>query len=705
MRLASTSLALSVSLLACSGAPTTYSVRPSDSTQPAIAAPAASNLPDARAPKSLVALVRVNDVARSIASVDQIVKFPKPLGQTIDALINDKGARFVSLSGSFDVAVVLDSASTDDEPKFLWAFSAAVKSVEEAAEFSRKDGAEVRTLSSGSYRARSKDGTVCDIGPSAGDSTARVVCSDHEEALREMSGWLARGLPLAQKKPADVFIELDAAPLKDRYLPFLRGQADENIPQLKKLAQELVPGIDTELLELPNVIVKESLAFAEDTDSIQMSFTLDPRKPELRASTTMSFRSKTSFVTDLVSRMNERPEGPPEAFLRLPKDAASATWSRALDPALFRGVRRVIHKGALAGLSLSPKLPDADKKGFVDWLDAFPSFSGVWVSASGGVELRPAIKGKLTPTQAIEEAKQTARRWIPWSIAGGEGDSAQMITWLKTTENAYTRGVAAFKREVPKLGAKDLAFLPTMKFSASVAGYPKGSAALDVDFKFSSKDIWDLLPQNKYAEQANGKFEKPQHPKGADAKGTLTLRIVVVPEDANHYWFGYSVDPEALKSRMLSVQKGASAAGTLGARVDLDTLKSHKGFGGFVSYAGLVDTLRSSDPGSSDSKKIDEALEVMPHKGRSPIFFLGGGNTGATPSITLDLVAPKDWVEDIAALSQHFAPPELGGKAAPSPPTPTPVTPSVPPQSGPPTRTAPPPRPAPPPTGPQPLKH
>ncbi len=650
-----------LSLTACGGAPT--AVEPpkttptTETTQVAVAQ--ALDLSPVSQPKNVLVVVRANDISKSIASIDRIVKLPRSLKTLVGDAMAEKNGKFISLDGSFDVAAALDPASSDKDPKFLWAVSIPVKSVEEAAEAARKDGDEVRSSTPGAYRSRTKTGTTCDITPAPGNPGARIVCSDDEEGLRELSPFLSRGVSIMPKKPVDLWLRAEAGPLKERYMPFLRAQADEAIGEVSKGARNVPMALDPELLDVPSVLAREGLAFVEDTDSLEMSFALDASKPEMRVVSSLGFKSRTSWVTELVAKSLEHPEPPPEMFFRLPNDAMTGTWSRSADPIMFAGIRRVLHKAAGSGLAFLPMLNDQDRQAFVGWLDGFPSFSGTWVSSSGGPMYKPELKGKLTAAQAIEQAKETAKHWLPWGISGGEGDPKPMIDWLKQSEVAWNRGVAVVKKEAGKNAQKDLALLPQVKFSASVAGYPKGSASLDVEFKFSSKDVWSLLSHNKFQQQPGGDWGQPEHPKGAEARGSLTLQIVVVPEDSGHYWFGYSVDPDALKKHLLASMKGAPAKGTLAARTDLDILKNHKGFGGFLSYGTLLDSLKNTELSSSDARDLSEAIQAMPHKGQSPLFLLGSGTGGTTPSMQIELVAQKDWVEDMSGVIQHFVAKEL----------------------------------------------
>jgi hypothetical protein len=404
------------------------------------------------------------------------------------------------------------------------------------------------------------------------------------------------------------------------------------------------------LLDAPRVISRELFAFGDDADAFETAFTIDPHKPELRLTTSLATRAQTSWITRVLANATDRPEGPPDRFYRLPKDSMSAWWGRAADPGQFAGMRRILHKGLSAFFSMPlPDVSSADKQAFLAWVDGLPAISGVWVGSSG---LLPHAKGRdkiLTAPQAVEEAKNLARTYLPWGIGGGDGDPAPFIAWMKLSEDAFNRGVAAIKRGSKKDGGVP-GWLPTVKFVRDAPGYPKGSAALDIGIAFSSKDVWEFLPQNKRRELSPGNWGQPEHPKGPEAKGKVTLRVVVVPEDGGQYWWGYSTDLAELKSHVSRVLRNAPAAGQLSDRTDLEILKSHKGFGGFVSYSSFIDMFRNSDAlAASDRKEIDDTINALPHKGRGAVYMLGSSTGGSAPIFSVDLVAGKDMFEDLSA--------------------------------------------------------
>lgn len=597
-------------------------------------------------PKSLVLVARAQDLGKTIDAVDAIAKLPRRLRQLLEAALASEKASFVQLSGAFDVAVSLDSDSPIDNPKFHWAFSVPVRSADEAADRMRQDGAEVRATTPGSYRIRLKgDDLTCDVGPAA-DVPGRAVCSEESASVRALSAWMMRGLP-SETRPADLWVRFEAAALKTRYLPFLREEGANAVREATSTAKAFLGNVDAELLAVPDALLKEGLAFGEDVDSLELSFKVDAQKPELRGAGLLTFKSKTAWITDVMTEQNDRPQPAPEVFFRLPKDAVSATWGSTSDPKKFTNIRRVAHKATELAVSRLP-IDAKERAQLVKWVDAIPSYSGTWVSASGFAAPKPPPKGDLTAKQAVDAAVSHVRTLLPWSISGGQGDPEPTIAWLSETNTTYKAMVAALKRNVPKGKQGDLWMIPDMKFQKNPPGLPKGSAVLDMSLKFTSKQVWDLLPENESTVRKDGTFGSPEHPKGPEARAEIKLRVAVVPDANGRFWFGVGTDPDLLNKELGAVREGAPAQNQISTRTDLDVLKSHKGFGGFINYGsalGMVGNALSD----SERKEFEAVLATLPNKGQAPIFILGGGKGGAAPTLALDIVAPKAWVDDLGA--------------------------------------------------------
>jgi hypothetical protein len=644
---------LLVAAFACGGAAPSPAVAPSP---PAPVAPSTAPEPShvlspAQKPPTLMVVARFSDATKSANSIDRLFKPSTSVRSMIDAEIKDSA---VVLSGSLDVAAALGPGKPDDAPTFLWAFSIPLKSVDDAVRWRRAEGDSVDLTPSGAYRVKGKGGDLlCDVMPSLGDAPARGICSDKAESLMLLGPWMARGLAAEPRPPEDVSLRVTFAPLKNRYYRQLKTQNDATVSEARLGLSNVLNVKDPDLLDAPAVIGRELLAFVSDARGFDSSFTIDPDRPELRWTFALETIAARSWLTQVLASGTDNPAPPPEIFYRLPKDAVSGWWGHAADPALFTGIRSILHKSVVAIFAMPfAHVSDSDKQAALAWLDGIPAMSGTWVRASGLLAHDKRPEKIATAPQAVDEAKILFQTYLSWGISGEEGDPSAFIAWLKQTQDALRRGIAA----VEKQNADVRPWAPTATFINNPPGYPKGSAALDVGLTFSSKDVWELLPQNKKGLLSGQPV--PPLPAGPPAKGKAALRIVVVPDGDGHFWWGLSADPVALRSHINQVLKGAPASDQLASRTDLDAVKDHKGFGGFFNLASLLDVSKSF----LDQKQV-EAIAALPHKGQGALYILGSRTGTGAPTFSVSLSAGKDMLEDLSAAATGIAMPP--GVAAP----------------------------------------
>ncbi len=608
---------------------------------------------NAQVPPTLMVVARLNDIDKSADSIDRVFKLQTSLRSLIGAEVKDSA---VVLSGSLDIAVALGPGTPEEDPTFVWAFSVPLKSIDDAVHWRQAQGDDVVATPSGTYRVKGKGGgLVCDIVPSLGDAAARGVCSDKTDTLAMLEPWMARGLPTEPKEPGDLTARISLAPLKNRYLHRLKTEGETAVRDARKELEGLLTVKDPDLLDAPEVIYRELMAFANDARAFDLGFGLDADRPELRFTTALEEQGTKSWLTHVLVSATEAPSTPPEMFYRLPKDATSAFWGHSADPALFTGLRAIVHKSAVAIFAMPfAHVPEADKQIALAWLDGIPTTSGNWVRASGILSHGKRPEKILTAQQAVDEAKVLFQTYLAWGISGEQGDAGPFIAWLKQTQDVLRVAITAAEKE----DADMRKYAPTAIFVSNPAGYPKGSAALDIGFTFSSKDVWDILPQNSKILSPSG--DTPQ-PKGPPAVGKGAIRIVVVPEDNGHYWWGLSSDPAGLRAHMTQVLKGAPASAQLSSRTARARNKVPTGFGGFFNL-GSLDAYKML----LDQKQID-AINLLPHKGHGSLYVLGSRTGTNAPMVSMSVVAGKDMLEDLSAAAASIpaqspgaSPPLLG---------------------------------------------
>lgn len=684
-KLSALALALAVGGCSSTGPSTTPGGQPTSVATGGAMAAAPLDMSPVPAPKSLLLVFRSTNPKSTLAAVERLI--PMPIRLEAILLDASKGASaYLDLGESFDLALALDPSTRDiDDPKFFIAFSVPLANeFKPLLDLLEREGEEVEQVSAEVWRIRGKgsDGLSCEVLAPQGRKP-RLVCGDGSNAYRELGPWLARTLPADPRPKQDLWVRADFAPVRDVILPKLRAEMDKELGDMRsELSRAGVS--DSELLDAPSTVAKEVALALEEVDRLEAGIAIDATKYELSGSMELSFRGNQSWVTKVLTDGNGKAAPPPEAFWRLPKDSDSALFGRSADPALFAGIRRVGKKGLAVGLDFLQResdgvLKDADKQAFVALFDAIPTFKGTWVSASGTIPALPggfpagAKTDSFTPQQAIVETKNKARAILGWSVMGGEGDPAQMIAFLSKGLDAYNRVVKVAKQAMDdklksappslkthyqKERAELDALLPKVKLVQNAPGYPKGSAVLEVDVNFSSEDVWTWVHPDQSWDS------RKEHPKGRAVRGSVPFRLAVVPEEAGRFVWGYGADADVLKQRILGSLKGAKPEGTLAARTDLARLKRPMQGGGFLSYGRTFESLAKVDESDSDMRELLAILGKLPHKGNAPVFFVGGGKGGPAPSVSLEVVFEKPWIEDLAVLVKEAT---MGRSSSPPP--------------------------------------
>ncbi len=696
-----TALAL---VVGCSS--TTTTTEPTSKPGPAIAAPLTPegqlDMSPVPTPKSLVLVMHSTNPKKTIAAIEKLVSLPV----RIEALLLDvtKGAsQHLELGDSFDLALALDPSTTDiDDPKFFIAFSVPLADDFKALlDILEKEGEDVEQVGKEVWRVKGKGATglECEVLAPAG-RRARLVCGEGASSYRELGPWLARTLPAEPKPAQDVWMRADFGPVRDVILPKIRAELDKELGDAR---QELTGvGIsDPELLSVPSTVAKELALAIEEVDRIEGGVAIDGTKIEISGAGELFFRGNQAWVTKVLTDGAGKSAPPPDMFWRLPRDADSALFGRASDPALFTGIRRVGKKGIAVGLDFLQResdglLKDGDKQAFIGLFDAIPTMRGTWVSASGTLSMLPggfpagAKTDTFTPLHAVVETRNKARAIVGWSVVGGEGDPEQMINFLVKGVDSYDRVVkmarqsldlraktapASLKAHYQKERAEMDRLIPKVKVVKNPAGWPKGSAVLELDVGFSSEDVWTWVHPDQSWDS------RKEHPKGRATRGVVPIRVAVAPDEAGRYFWGYGADPDVLKQKMLGSLKGVSPDQTLAARTDLARLKRPMQGGGFLSYGRTFESLAKIDEGDSDMRELLAILGKLPNKGNAPVFFFGGGKGGPQPSVSFEIVFEKPWVQDLSVLVKELAmgtsrsaPPEPA-MAVPPPPPPVPPPP------------------------------
>ncbi len=618
------------------------------------------DLSPTEAPRSLLLVMRANRPHDTLEAVEKLGKLPFNLEKLL-ADASRGASTYLDLGEPVDIAIGLDPETTEvDRPKFFFALSIPLKKdFAGLLDILEKEGAEVRKESATHFRVQAKIGT-CEIVDTA-THVPRLVCGKTAAAFRELGPWMYRGLAAQAKPTSDVSLRLELAPVRDIVLPLLKKELDEGVGSARKALGSL--GVnDAELLDTPGLAARELTGFIDELDRFEANLSVDASKPLATLKSEMFFRGNQSWMTKVLTSANSAPGPVPDYFFRLPKDADMALFGRSPDPALFTGIRRVAKKGIDTALRFA-RLEKEDNDAILALIDAVPSTRGNWTFASGELAqvkggMGPTDKAEsFTPEMAVVEAKNKLRGIVRWGVVGQEGDPAQMAAFLKKGADVYGRGIKFAKKQaddkvkratgdMKKWATEDrkrLDNLPRAKFTANPPGFPKGSAIVDLDISFTSKDVWGMThPVRSF----DG---RPPHP-AKEARGAITIRFAVVPDADGRYVWGWSADPDVLKEKLLGSLKTGKPEQQLVSRSDLGRLRTSMQTGGFFAIGKIVRAFAKISERDRDSKKLVEILDALPNKGTGSMFVIGGGANGPKPTLSSEIEIDKAWLEDIAGI-------------------------------------------------------
>lgn len=663
-----------VVLPACGTQPAPPPVQPAPPPTVSAAAPPPPAEPDlspVAAPRNVVALGRWANAASTLKTIEAVGKLPLPLDTLIQKELNDKELfALIKLDSAIDGAVVIDPASPPDDPKFLGVVSLPLRDMSSALALANRAGKPV-SVKPGVYRiGRAKD-LVCDLSVAVGDAPARLLCSEHERDLDMLVPWLTRGLPKDQFGASDLHLELRAEGLRDRYKeelerfgPLLPGLAN------KKLRDE---GVQQQaLIDLVTNAAADAPKFVNDLDSLTLDVRLDGTKTEASISGSVKLKSTTSWVSKMMTHRNDKAGAAPPIFWQAPKDSDSASFNHGSDPKMLDGLREGLSAGAKS--LLTGKLDGADVQAISDLLAKIPMTDAQAIVVTRGHLPAPKAERTLKPTDfkpadAVKASQSLARGVIGWSLVGVETKADPYVAWLKDLVKAYNS--RTLQGTIKKAIGKDaVAHYPTLKVVGAPKGAPAGTTAVELSIPITSKDVW----------YSHGKqHEYREHPKGAEAKGSISITLTVTP-DGNRTWIGVASDTAALGSHLAVVKDGSPKEGTISARPGLDALKSGSFTGGgFFSVGGAINTFASTARSTMSERKrkeMDDVLAAMPNKGETPVLLFTNGTTGSAPVNSMEIRIQKGTIDDAVALAFMALKPRRLEEAPPAmvvPPPPPPA--------------------------------
>lgn len=610
---------------------------------------------DTSPPRDLALVLRLRNPEDSVDAASYATGTPLSLALTVVMQIDEmKMLGAVDLASPVDAAVLLPPPSPDaggDDPSStpvgppLAAVTFGVITTERfIAAFPR--GAVSRPRRDGVVQIAHQD-LLCAVPAVRGP--ARVVCGSSVEALRRLSPWMTETLAREPPPAVDAQITFLAAPARVALRQLVATELREEAASARQELEQI--GVaDPELLAVPSVLLEEAEALAEDADRLDLALDLDTATRTASARVTARFRGASSWTARVLADPAERRGPPPVTFWRLPRDADAASWALSAHSRHFAGIRRVLAKAVSLGMSRTGATPD-ETAALVGVIDGFPSSGAAWASAQGRLPWKAPTAGGATPQNAIADLKDRSRALLGWGVAIVDAPPAAWVSWLGEVDRAWKKGLAGLRRTSPHEPLDDA---PELRVVRAPAGYPAGSVALDVVVKIDSELAWSLSPRLTRGEDGM----TPSHPDTAPVRGSITLRVVVVP-DGERTILGWSLDDTALRAHVRASRKDAPAAGTLAGRTDLKRLERPGTGGGFFSLRAWLDLgldLATTPELARDDgvDALKKAVAAMPNGGATPVLTFADGTPGSAPTLSVETLVQEGTIEDLRALGQHL---------------------------------------------------
>ncbi len=617
---------LSLTLLACGGAPPPPPAKPEPQVVPT-AKPIAVDTSPVPEPQGLLVVGRIKNAENVVKSVGTWTHLPLPSAADLLRSFDEGVSEAVDLSQPIDGAITVSGRAQD--PKILAAIAIPVRSYDDAA---AKLGNRHRMTEgpNGGQWIGGIGGKPGDSGDDDDELTCmlahgnggdRIVCGERE-AVESLTPYLARTLPKTTAA-SDFHLEIRTTPLR-QYANQLRAL-------VPVITRGVIGGTSGALTELLDAATGELVDFVGDTDKIA----IDAQVQDSGADATMrvSYGRAQSLLAKLGTAHPERADAPPAAFLHLPGDTDLAGWTRGADPRLFAHTRELLGK-AIEELTSQNGLPEAERKTVKKLLadDLLGLLGGPMVYGKGydGAALDKALAAIPNAKGAVatDDAELAAVEQIfGWHLVQVQEPIAKVGPMLKDWSSLWNR--ASFTKWAKERASQKR--LAHMRIAPAPGGLPKDAVHLEIS-----------LPQNEVDTAKPG--EKPKMAAGKP----IVFHVLAVP-DGGATWIGFGLDAKLVAAKAAASLASAPDKDSLGKQAASEPLRAVKANGGaLVTLRGLA-VFTALESGKRSPYAM---LGTLGNKGASPIAFTyvaqapSAEAAGGTSVSTFKL--PRAAIEDIA---------------------------------------------------------
>jgi hypothetical protein len=517
-----------------------------------------------------------------------------------------------------------------------WASASGVRSVEAVRAALPENLTLVPGKSRGTFWIRpahdATEGTTehpCEVVPSAGPSSLRLVCGASDDALEYLAPYLTRTAP-RQAWDADLHVELYTEPIKP-FARMLRLQAPALLESMLGLDTNGEPAIR----DLVTGALGDAVDLLGDLATTKVDLELDAEGAHVKLEA--GFSESASVVARLATGYPERADAPLASFWRLSDESDTALWSRGYDPKNLERARDLL-LGAAESVLSKEGMSTADRTALRGSFDRILS-DAPFVFARGSDVV--AMQKSLALFQSAEEgpAKEAAARaavepYIGWWVFGFDEPPARLTGVMRALVGAMSRPSMSLWLKKHVEGVPP----PVVRLAAAPPGLPSG--ALHVVLAV---------------------YVKPDDPKEkARPVKPIELHALLVPDagGAARTWMVLASDPQLALAKVKGLLASSTSValpgpGTLATRTRLDILREGKSNGGgFSSLRAWV--ALSPEPVPGVPGKAGDPLALLaslPHQGQTPITIStlalpkndGGAKAGAYAA---RLFMPKEAIED-----------------------------------------------------------
>jgi len=527
-------------------------------------------------------------------------------------------AEAVAIDAPLDAVMTVDTKGMQPIPKPMGAFALGLNSLERAkgAVRSRLEdaGSGIWKLSGGKPW-----GPQCVIAAAAGKAPARLICADDERQLESIAPFMARNVPMLPDADGDITLKLTMRALLDKYGRKLAQQA-KGLPSLAKSEATGIAKLDNALVEAAEAIADEAEALIADLDSAELALKVDANRG-ITLQGNLRFAGKRSWIAQTAMDGASLAGPAPKIFWHAPMGGTTTMFDQGGDSSRIDPILKSL--GAMAeALMEDEKFATRGDRAAITKLLRIPIGKNVAaVTVTGRVPPKP--NAQPDPIALMLDS-------VGWYLVGVEEGPAQLRAYLNQAVRTYNRPTlkAALKKEL----GSDAKHLPIVKTTRAPASLGAGALAIEI-----SVPNLDGISGKKL-----------------DVRGHLLMMA-----DGDRTWLGFALDRDALAKLMVSAKTTGPA--TISARNDISVFKSGRHTsGGFMTFSSMIEAMKpgmmmAMTMGSDDElEKVMQALEQLPHKGKTPILFLGSAQDGARPTVNFSAVVQRGTLEDAGWLVTQY---------------------------------------------------